>query len=321
MEDAGEHGEQHKLAHPSRMKVCVVTGANTGIGKETAKGMVQAGYRVVLACRSLDRAKQAQTEIINETAHNDDEEDRGEDGEKESSTCVMQLDLADLESVKQFVTQFHEDFASLDVLILNAGVTTASRQETKQGHEMMFGVNHLGHFLLTNLLLDVLRKTPSSRIVVVASDAHKFSGALTDTKQLTECPPFANPGTALAVYARSKLCNMLFTIELSKRLKEEAEKNGTHLVTVNALHPGAVNTELQREAPWYLAWLVKPLTAWFFKTPTDGAKTSIYVALSDDVKDVTGKYFADEKESKPVDYALDMDAAKMLWDLSEELTA
>jgi len=230
---------------------------------------------------------------------------------------VMQLDLSDLTSVRQFAVQFQAKHKTLHQLVLNAGVVTSEKKTTAQGHESMFGTNHLGHFFLTKLLLDTMIASAPSRIVVVASNAHYYSGGqLNEDLKLVSDPPAFGVASSLSYYGVSKLCNLLFALHLSKMLSENAEGK----VTVNSVHPGAVHTNLGRETPWYLSWAMKSVSALFFRSAEHGARTSVYCAVSPKVEGVTGKYFLDEKERLPKPYALDEDVAAKLWEYSEELT-
>lgn len=194
----------------------------------------------------------------------------------------------------------------LDVLINNAGVFQCPYTKTEDGFEMQFGVNHLGHFLLTNLLLGLLKSSAPSRIVVVSSKLYKY-GDINFEDLNSEQSYNKSFG-----YSRSKLANILFTRELARRLE------GTK-VTVNALHPGIVRTNLGRHI--HIPLLVKPLfnlVSWaFFKTPVEGAQTSIYLASSPEVEGVSGKYFGDCKEEELLPKAMDESVARKLWDISE----
>ncbi|KAL6062052.1 Retinol dehydrogenase 13 [Balamuthia mandrillaris] len=322
---AGHDGQrEEKLERP----VCIVTGANTGIGKETALGMAAAGYHVLLACRSKARGEEAAQDIrqaLLETKSKKKEEEPAKQGEEqEPSLEVMELDLSDLSSVRRFVHRFRKAHPKLHVLINNAGVVTATRKENNAGLELMFATNHLGPFLLTNMLLPSLQAAssaqdaPPARIVMVSSAAHAFCGPLkeSDEEKLLHAPHFT--GTkSMEVYGRSKLCNLLFTLELHHRLQAEGANN----VIINAVHPGAVHTDLGRDAPWFVAWLVRPVSALFFKTAAQGAKVSLFCALNRPLGEqkVSGRYFVNDKEAKTKPFAQDKEAAALLWQWSERL--
>lgn len=269
-------------------KICIVTGGNTGIGKATVEGLGQQGATVVLACRDLDKGRAALEGIKAKTGSAD--------------LHLLRLDLGSLKSVREFAKAFTDQFPRLDVLIENAGVSTGKRQLTADGFEMDFGVNHLGHFLLAELLLPTLKASAPSRIVVVSSSVHK--GAKLDWDDLQG----EKSWSTMRFYGQSKLANMLFVSALSKRL----EGSG---VVVNGLHPGVIATELARDFPAPLRLLAR----WFFKSAEQGARTSLYLASAPEAGKVTGKYFVDSKEAKPDPRVLDEAFTERLWTESERL--
>ncbi|XP_004082470.2 retinol dehydrogenase 14 [Oryzias latipes] len=275
-------------------KTVIVTGANSGIGKATAAGIVRLRGRVIMACRDLTRAEEAARDIRLQT---------GADG---SLVVVRYLDLASLTSVRAFCQGIIEDEPRLDVLINNAGVYQCPLTRTEDGFEMQFGVNHLGHFLLTHLLLDLLKRSAPSRVVVVSSKLYKHGDI-----NFEDLNSEQSYDKAFA-YGRSKLANLLFTCELARRL----EGSG---VTVNALTPGIVRTNLGRHVQ--VSVVAKPLfnlLSWgLFKTPEEGARTSVYLASSPDVEGVRGKCFADCRPQVLLDKATDQRVASKLWDISE----
>ncbi|MBN3301225.1 RDH14 dehydrogenase, partial [Amia calva] len=277
-----------------RGKTIIVTGANSGLGKATAAELVKLQARVILACRDQQRAEAAAQEI------------RDEAGPEQGELVIKQLDLASLKSVHNFCEEIIKEEPRLDVLINNAGVYQCPYTKTEDGFEMQFGVNHLGHFLLTHLLLDLLKKSAPSRIVVVSSKLYKYGEINFDDLSSEQ-----NYNKSFA-YSRSKLANLLFTHELAKRLEETG-------VTVNSLTPGIVRTNLGRHIN--IPLLAKPvfnLVSWaFFKTPLEGAQSSIYLACSPDVEGVSGKCFANCKEEELLSKATDDAVAKKLWDISE----
>ncbi|KAL7876857.1 hypothetical protein SRHO_G00035000 [Serrasalmus rhombeus] len=277
-----------------RGKTIIVTGANSGIGKATAVELLRRQARVIMACRSPERAEQAAQEI------------RQEAGPEQGELLVKLLDLASLKSVRSFCEEIIKEEPRLDVLINNAGVYQCPYTKTEDGFEMQFGVNHLGHFLLTNLLLDLLKRSAPSRIVVVSSKLYKYAEINFDDLNSEQSYDKA------FAYGRSKLANLLFMLELARRLEDTG-------VTVNALTPGIVRTNLGRHV--HIPFLVKPLFSlfsWaFFRTPEHGAQTSIYLSCSDDVEGVQGKCFADCREEELLPKATDEEVAKKLWDISE----
>lgn len=269
-------------------KVCIVTGANTGIGKATAAGLASVGATTVLACRDETRGKQALEEIRAQVPGAD--------------LHLIVLDLASQASIRAFVRAFEEKFPRLDVLVNNAAVVPSKRSTTADGLESQFGVNHLGPFLLTNLLLPRLEASAPSRIVVVSSTVHR--GKTLDFDDLQGEKRYSS----MDAYGKSKLANLLFVRALAKRLEGKR-------VTVNGLHPGVISTELMRNFPAPVRWVVKI----FLKSPEKGAATSLYLATSPDVEGVTGRYFDDSREVTPSEAARDDAAAERLWGISEKL--
>jgi len=279
-------------------KDVVITGGNTGIGKEAAVGLAGLGARVVITSRNEERGRSARQEIA-ERSGND-------------SVEVMSLDLASFRSIRSFAADVLDRFDHLDVLVNNAGLILRQRAETQEGFEETFGVNHLGHFLLTDLLLERLRASAPARVVVVSSDAHKGArhGLDFDDLQAERKYKWAK------AYSKSKLANIYFTRELARRL------DGTG-VTVNALHPGFVRSEFGRggDLGGIYGWGIKYLASPFAISPEKGARTTIYLASSPDVGGVSGGYFFKSKLSTPSAVAQDDDAASRLWDASEKLVA
>ncbi|XP_059505207.1 retinol dehydrogenase 12 isoform X2 [Stegostoma tigrinum] len=244
-------------------KTALITGANTGIGKETARELSQRGARVIIACRDLTKAEAAADEIQRDTGN--------------KQVIVRELDLANTESVHQFAENVIKEEKLISILINNAGVMMCPYTKTTDGFEMQFGVNHLGHFLLTYLLLDLMKRSAPARIINVSSFAHVFGRINFKDLQSEES---YDEGLA---YCQSKLANVLFTRELAKRLK------GTK-VTVNSVHPGCVKSELNRHSfVMSLAW--KILT-FLIKTPKQGAQTSIYCAVAEELQDISGTHFS-----------------------------
>ncbi|HXF41883.1 MAG TPA: SDR family oxidoreductase [Blastocatellia bacterium] len=270
-------------------KVCVVTGANAGIGKETAIGLAKLGATVVMVCRDAGRTEKALSEIKRKSAS-----DRVE---------LMICDLASQKSIRRFADEFKQQHDRLDVLVNNAGVFLRQRSLTEDGIESTFAINHLGYFLVTNLLLDLMKKSAPSRVVNVASTAHKYG------KLDVNAWPTGREYSAFAAYANSKLANVLFTYQLARRLE------GTG-VTANCLHPGAVASNLFRGLPAVLEALIRLVTI----SPERGARTSIYLASSPDVQGISGKYFARRRPEKSSEASYDLEAARRLWEVSEEVT-
>lgn len=278
-------------------KTVIVTGANTGIGKETAQELAKRGARVIMACRNMTKCMEARREIVTNSFNKNVE--------------CEELDLASFHSIRMFSKKINANEKRIDVLVNNAGVMRCPRSTTKEGIELQLGVNHFGHFLLTNLLLDKLKTSAPSRIVVLSSIAH-VRGEMNFDDLNSE-----KSYDAGSAYNQSKLANILFTRELSKQLQ------GSN-VTVNAVHPGIVNTELMRHMGFYKSYIstlfLYPFSWMFLKTPRQGAQTTLYCCLSEDLRNVSGKYFSGMKEDELVANALDDGAAKRLWDISETWT-
>ena len=280
-------------------KTVIVTGANTGIGKETVLDLAGRGARVIMACRNLKEAGKAMKEIVEKTGN--------------INIVVKHLDLSALKSVQSFAEDIKSNESRLDILINNAGVFNLPKlTKTEDGFETTMAANHLGHFLLTNLLLDLLKKSAPSRIVVVSSRRHRewSNGPTTGFN-------FENMNgeiffDGIAAYGQSKLANILFTRELAKRLK------GTG-VTVNSLHPGVIATDILRHFPTWQKLALSAKLRCNGKTVKEGAQTQIYLAVSEEVEGMTGLYFADCKEEEPSKYAQDDVTAKKLWEISAKL--
>jgi retinol dehydrogenase 14 len=273
-------------------KVILITGGTSGIGKAAATALAGMGATVVITGRNEERGKRALQEI---------REESGNDG--------VELILADLtvqDEVRRLVEELRERHNQLEVLVNNAGLVLSERTETPDGIETQLAINHLAPFLLTNLLLDLLKKSAPSRIVTVSSDAHRW--AKIDLDDLQSRKRYRG----MQVYGKTKLANIMFTYELAERLE------GTG-VTVNCMHPGGVNTNFgnNQGGPMNLLFrLFKP----FMRSPEQGADTLIYLASSPEVEGMTGKYLADRKVKAASDAAYDETTRKRLWEASEELT-
>ena len=268
----------------------VVTGANTGIGKATALALAREGWRVYVASRSAAKGEAAVAAIKAAAGSSD--------------VFFLALDLADLESVRSCAEGFLARGEPLHVLLNNAGVGGA-RGLTKQGFELMFGVNHLGHFLLTQLLLDRLTSSAPARVVTVASDAHYQARGI-DWEALRRP---ARGITGLGEYAVSKLCNVLFSQELARRTA------GTG-VTTYALHPGVVASDIWRRVPWP----VRPLITRRMLSVDEGAATSLYCATSATVASESGLFY-DKSAPRPASPVATPELAAELWQRSQAWTA
>ncbi len=268
-------------------RICVVTGANAGIGKETAKGLAKLGATVVMACRSVERAEAARADVTREIG--------------ECDLVVMPLDLGSRASIDAFAREFDARYPALHVLLNNAGLISLKRTLTADGFETTFGVNHLGPFYLTHLLLDKLKTSAPARVVNVASDAHYR--AKWDFADLQNERRFSTFGA----YARSKLANVLFTRELARRL------DGTG-VTANCLHPGVIATKLFPFPKFVLA-LMRPFTL----SEAAGADTSLYLATAPEFSRLSGGFYDERRLTAPSRTAQDAAAAGRLWDESLRL--
>jgi retinol dehydrogenase 12 len=275
-----------------RNKNVFVTGPTEGIGKATAVALAREGANLHLLCRNPRKAEELRAQLLSS-----------------NSSIRVESYIADLGDFRQ-VREAAEAFACrgepLDVLINNAGLINTRRVLVHNGQEQMFAVNHLGHFLLTRLLLGRLTEADQGRIVVVASDAYKFCKRI----RFDDLQWSSGYGT-FRTYGHSKLANILFTRELSKRLQ------GTR-VTANALHPGGVRSQLGAQNTWYaghLLLLVKP----FLRSPERGAATSVYLATSAEVAHTSGEYFMNCKVRKTKPWARDTEQARRLWEISEQL--
>lgn len=274
-------------------KIVIVTGANSGIGKATARQLADLGATVVLACRCKERAEAALCEL----------------------TCVegrcfdlLPLDLANLESVRAFAMAFAAKYDHLDALINNAGILGRRRAETKQGFEMSFGVNYLGAFLLTMLLLPLLEKSEQGRIVMMTSVAHAWGTVRFDDLNYTR------GYNRFAAYGHSKLCTLLFTRALTQKLRSRGSR-----VTINAVHPGIVATDIVvNRANDRFRWVASAMKL-FFLTSDEGAKTSVYLASDPALCQTSGEYFYRCKVEPSSEASKNLASANRLYDVSLNL--
>jgi NAD(P)-dependent dehydrogenase (short-subunit alcohol dehydrogenase family) len=278
-------------------RTVLITGGNTGIGKETAVALAAAGAEVVFTTRDAAKGADALTEIRDRSGND--------------SITVMELDLARLASVREFASSFAKTHDHLDVLVNNAGLMLGSRRETVDGYEMTFQVNHLGPFLLTTSLRDALVAGDDARVVNVASAAHSSARKGLDFDDLQATKQYRS----FSVYGKSKLANILFTRELARRWDDTG-------VTANAVHPGFVASRFGRDGDTgRLTNLVFPLLRPFALTPTQGAQTQVYVASAPELTGVTGGYWVKSAPATPSAAAQDDAAAARLWEVSEQLVA
>ncbi len=274
-------------------KTCMITGANTGIGKETARKIAALGAHLVMVCRNLEKGEAARKEIIQKTNN--------------QNVDLLICDLSSLNEVKQFTDEFLKKYSSLHVLINNAGVFRMKRTVTEDGFELTFAVNYLAHFYLTKLLLPLLRKSSPSRIVNLSSDIHKFF------KIKLKDPLLEKRYSGQQAYSNSKTAMVLFT----NKLVRELEGTGVSAFTVN---PGHIKTQLTTEGlPKWMNTMSNLIPN--RRTPEQGAETSVYVAASNDLEGVTGKYLTDCKETKTAKMTKVIENQDYLWELSERLVS
>ncbi|MCK4464477.1 MAG: SDR family oxidoreductase [Bacteroidales bacterium] len=273
-------------------KIVLITGANSGIGKATATRLAIMGAYIVMLCRNKERGETARQDIIQTSGNNNIE--------------LILIDLTDLGSVRKAAEEIKAKYDHIDVMLNNAGGYFEKRKTSKDGYEYTFAMNHLGHFLLTNLLLDELKAAVNARIINLSSDIHKkghiyFDDLMTEKKY-----------KGFGVYSHAKLANILFTNELSRRLQHTN-------ITVNTLHPGMVRTNFTSDASRFIKFMMT-IMGRFLKSPEKGAETSVYLASSKEVDRISGKYFVNRKEKKSSPESYDEKVAKKLWKVSCELT-
>ncbi|XP_026147615.1 retinol dehydrogenase 12, like isoform X1 [Mastacembelus armatus] len=269
-------------------KTVVITGANTGIGKETAIDLAKRGAKVIIACRDMEKAEAAVKDVIESSGN-------------ENVLC-MKLDLADSRSIKEFADAINKGEPKLNILINNAGVMVCPYGKTADGFEMQIGVNHLGHFLLTHLLIDLIKRSAPARIINVSSMAHSWGSInLEDINS-------ENGYDKNKAYAQSKLANILFTSSLAKRLE------GTG-VTAYSLHPGVVQTDLWRHLNGPQQFFMKIISP-FTKNSVQGAQTTIYCAVEPSLEKESGGYYSDCAPANCSAAGKDNDLAQKLWELS-----
>ncbi len=274
-------------------KVCIVTGANSGIGKATSLGLAQMGATVVMVCRDRTKGEEAQNEIKTKSGND--------------AIDLLLAELSSQDSIRQLVENFQQHYTQLHVLINNAGGVNLSRRETLDGLEMTFALNYLAPFLLTNLLLDKLKASAPARIVNVSSESHESGYIKMDDLQLEK------KYRLMRAYGQSKLALVLFTYELARRLQ------GTG-VTANCLHPGFVATNIAQSGVGRVGRsIVKLIFSSLGISPEEGAKTSIYLASSPDIEGVTGKYFVKSIPVRSAPISYDESLQRQLWEESAKL--
>jgi NAD(P)-dependent dehydrogenase (short-subunit alcohol dehydrogenase family) len=274
-------------------KTCMITGANSGIGKAAASGLAKMGAKIAMVCRDAGRGEEARTDILRAS------------GARSEDVSLMIADLASSESVRRLASEFLQTNQPLHVLMNNAGLILGKRTVTKDGLETTFEVNYLSHFLLTCLLLRTMKANAPSRIINVSSDAH--TGGHIDFDDLQEEKSYSG----LRSYSQSKLAQVLFTFELARKLQVTG-------VTVNAVHPGVVATNWGTQSAGLLSIGIR-LAHPFMIGAEKGSDTLVYLASSPEVVDVTGKYFTKRKAVPSSKESMDESTAKRLWDVSLKL--
>ncbi|XP_071689921.1 short-chain dehydrogenase TIC 32, chloroplastic-like isoform X1 [Rutidosis leptorrhynchoides] len=280
----------------------IITGPTSGIGLETARVLALRGVHVVMAARNVEAATKCKETIIK--------------GCSTATIDIMELDVSSLESVTNFANEYISKGLPLNILIANAGIMAPPFSLSKDGIESQFATNYLGHFHLTNLLLDTMKNTAKNsgkegRIILVSSEVHRLTykgGIVFDKLNDEKCY------NSFYAYGQSKLANILHAKELARRLKEEGVD-----ITINSLHPGVIATNLSRHSS-FMSVCLYGLFKHLQKNIPQGASTTCYLALNPKVKGVSGEYFADNNVAKPSGKGKDMELAKKLWECGMELT-
>lgn len=271
------------------MKTIIITGSNSGIGKEAALNLAKSGHRILMLCRDSEKSKQVHQDIVAQTGN--------------ENVLLIPVDVSDPSSVRAAVDQIKSKYPKIDVLVNNAGVYKVKREETSNGVEMTFAVNFLGTFMISQLLLDNLQASGNARIVNVVSELYK-SGSINFDNLMLKTGYKAGDA-----YANSKMAAVLYTVELAKRMKAKG-------ITVNALHPGVLATNSFRDYPKFVVKLLNM----FLENPGKGGERIAYLATSDEVTNTTGKYFY-KTEEREIDISNQAnDTTEKLWQIAQELT-
>ncbi len=272
-------------------RVCIISGANSGIGRVTARELAARGATVVMICRNREKGEKAAAEIRKSTGND--------------SVHLFVCDMSSQQEILETVKSIERQFDSIHVLVNNAGGLVPHRELTVDGIERTFATNHLGYFILTNLFLARLSQSAPSRIINVSSSVHNYAkldfGNLQGERKYRQ----------FQAYSLSKLANVLFTYELARRLKGRR-------VTVNCMEPGAVYTNFYSNSGLWLRFF-STLFGWTMRSPEKGAETVIYLASSPEVERITGKYFKDKKPVRSSNLSMDQALWSRFWDVSEEL--
>lgn len=285
--------KQKKSNASMKGKVCIVTGASSGVGLEAVKQLAKGEAHIVMVCRNLAKAESVKREI--ESKYN-------------VQIDVFIADFSKLEEVRKVASSILQQYSKIDVLINNIGMHSTTRKYTKEGVEMVFCVNHLASFLLTNLLLGRLKESAPARIIHVNSEGHRFNGL-----NLEDINWKKRYYTGLKAYGASKTAQLLTMWELADMLK------GTG-VTINALHPGDVRTNIGSNNGWLYKWFLHNVTWHFLKDPVIAGESIYYLAADDEIKNISGEFFNLTVNEKPAKHALDRFVGKHIWEMSMEMT-
>ncbi|WOH12411.1 hypothetical protein DCAR_0831914 [Daucus carota subsp. sativus] len=306
---AGATGEKVTEGVDGSALTCIITGSTNGIGKETARVLALRGVHVVMGVRNVNAGGKIKEEFLQKMPN--------------ARIDVMEIDLNSLDSVRKFASAYVSRGLPLNILINNAGILPPPKFTlSKDGYEQVFAVNHLGQFLLTNLLVDTMKKTAretgiEGRIVNLSSDLHRRGvgkeGIIFD--KINDEQSYSNSTFSVSPYGMSKLCNILHTNELTRRFQEEGVN-----ITANSVHPGLIATNLFSSNGGAVNWIMTKVMVYILKNIEQGASTSLYVALNPKVTGVSGKYFRDNNILTPSKMARDPEVAKKLWDYSVNLT-
>ncbi|XP_053688780.1 retinol dehydrogenase 14-like [Sabethes cyaneus] len=277
-------------------KTILITGANAGIGKETARDLAKRGARIIMACRNMETAKQARAEITAESGN--------------SNLIVKHVDLSSLSSVRQFAQDINATETVIDVLIHNAGVSQGfDNRVTADGLDLTLATNCYGPFLLTHLLIDLLKKSDQGRIIFVSSKLYQFTYVRKDLSNINPIDYFSL--FPVELYNLSKHIEIMFTQELARRLE------GTR-ITANCLHPGVIDTGIWRNIPFPVNLLFKPIQM-MLRTPEQGIRTTVYLTVSPEVENISGKYFRWCQLAKLNQRVQNKDIQQRLWEASKAL--
>ena len=272
----------------SNKKVCLITGSNSGIGKVAAIEIAKQGYEIIMVARDSQKSQDALLEI-QELSQNKD-------------IKLYPCDMSSQKSIYEMSEKIKNDYEKIDVLINNAGVIKRECELSVDGYEMTYAVNYLGVFMLTNALLPLLKNAPKARIINLSSELYKSGKASLEN---LDCPKKFNGNK---IYSDTKLLVLMFTKELTNRLKDTN-------ITVNALHPGVIGTDVFREYPKFVSTILN----WFISTPQEGAKPTIYLATSQEVEGISGEYFNKTKRADTIPITKDSNMLKTLWLQTEKL--